>query len=259
MGNKKKVENDVISWSSEHFYMVLYIFCSVLSSNSSSKSSVVQTKSASHEGCLAMHLSGTDAGHVWMWYFDGLVGHGLIRKQIQGGIDFWTGFPAKIPRSNRNLNGFWTKGAAKFLECGPFSKRWEETALTNALKARRKLSSIYICWFAFESCIKSSLHMLFPLLPNPVLWARANKKLGTHQGRRCCNRVYFCQLCQDPSAKILLPLWVSCGLRVWSRNSISLGQWIWIWWISLLSMLRIPSSTGETNECNSQVNQNQTM
>lgn len=40
-------------------------------------------------------------------------------------------------------------------------------------------------------------------------------------------------------AKILLPLWVSRGLRVWSRNSISLG-WIWIWWKSLLSMFRIP-------------------
>lgn len=40
-------------------------------------------------------------------------------------------------------------------------------------------------------------------------------------------------------AKILLPLWVSRGLRVWSRNSISSG-WMWIWWISLLSMFRIP-------------------
>ena len=149
---------------------------------------------------LAMHLSGTDAGHVcWMWYFEGFfVAHGWMKR----GGGFWTffflqDFPKITPKPQ------WVFGPLRCLQ-SLFGRRWplfptahkEETALTNALKAQRKLS--LVCSLAcVESCIKSSLHMLFPLLPNPILWAR-------DQGWWCCNRIYFCQLCQDPSATLSL-------------------------------------------------------
>lgn len=173
MGNEKgMIETDVISWSSEHFHGGLVY---LLYGKSSFNSSVVQI----------FEQTGPSPGDASLWHgcrpcvldviFRGL---GSSEEVVFGPL--------------RCLQSLFGRRRPLF----PTAHK-EETALTNALKAQRKLSLICSLLACVESCIKSSLRMLFPLLPNPIFWAR-------DQGWWCCNRIYFCQLCQDPSSTLSL-------------------------------------------------------
>lgn len=221
MGNEKgMIETDVISWSSEHFHGGLVY---LLYGKSSFNSSVVQI----------FEQTGPSPGDASLWHgcrpcvldviFRGLFRSPWMDETRRWFLDFFflLDFPKIKPKPQ------WVFGPLRCLQ-SLFGRRWplfptahkEETALTNALKAQRKLS--LICSLAcVESCIKSSLRMLFPLLPNPFFEPEIK-----------ADDVAI-EFISAKFAKILLPLWVSRGLRVWSRNSISSG-WIWIWWISLL-------------------------